>query len=228
MAQFEEATRGRGRSTALYDDPDQSGFADRELVHALDEKLKADPTYPVPEGFRKVTEKVPIYAYRLPDCAASILSESQVIATPLVDEILFGALGIHFLEPQVQFEVKTKVKPTISKTKKLANPAEALSYMKKADKNIEAAQFQTKKTTAFGLMSAADKRKEALEVKPKLNLALKMQVTKQDLKSRPHYQEVAEVFEEMLQAAEKGLDHLPPRLNRAPGQYQNDIKKEKA
>jgi hypothetical protein len=35
---------------------------------------------------------------------------------------------------------------------------------------------------------------------------------------------VAEVFEEMLQAAEKGLDALPPRLNRAPGQVQNEAK----
>jgi len=105
-----------------------------------------------------------------------MLSESQVIATQVVDELLFGALGIHFLEPQVQFELKVKVKPTIAKAKKQGNPAEALSYMKKADKNIEEAQ--TKKTTAFALMSAADKRKEALEVKPKLNLALKMQVTK--------------------------------------------------
>jgi hypothetical protein len=77
-------------------------------------------------------------------------------------------------------------------------------------------------------MSAADKRKEALEVKPKLNLALKMQVTKQDLKNRPHYQEVAEVFEEMLQAAEKGLDHLPDRRNRAPGQITNEGKLQKA
>lgn len=176
VTQFEEATRDRGRSTALYEDPDQSGFADRELVAALDKKLQADPSYPVPEGFRKVTEKVPIYEYRLPDCAASMLSESQVIATQVVDELLFGALGIHFLEPQVQFELKVKVKPTIAKAKKQGNPAESLSYMKKADKNIEEAQ--TKKTTAFALMSAADKRKEALEVKPKLNLALKMQVTK--------------------------------------------------
>lgn len=156
----------------MYEDPDQSSFADKELVEALDKKLQADPSYPVPEGFRKVTEKVPIYEYKLPDCAASILSESQVIATTVVDELLFGALGIHFLEPQVQFEIKVKVKPTIAKGKKPPNPAEALSYMKKADKNIEEAQ--TKKTTAFALMSAADKRKEALEVKPKINLALKM------------------------------------------------------
>jgi Skp family chaperone for outer membrane proteins len=74
--------------------------------------------------------------------------------------------------------------------------------MKKIDKKIE---DSTTKATAYASMSAADKRKEALEVKPKINLALKLQVTKQDLKNRPHYQEVAEVFEEMLQATEKGL-----------------------
>jgi hypothetical protein len=53
-------------------------------------------------------------------------------------------------------------------------------------------------------MSASEKRREAMEIKPKINLALKLQVTKQDLRDRPLYQEVAEVFEEMLQAVEKG------------------------
>ena len=71
------------------------------------------------------------------------------------------------------------------------------------------------------MMSAQEKRREALEIKPKLSLALKLQVTKQDLANRPHYQEVAEVFEEMLQAACKGLTHLPPRVNRLPGQLQS-------
>ena len=85
--------------------------------------------------------------------------------------------------------------------------------MKKNDKKRD----DRNKATAFASMSAAEKRMAALEVKPKLSLALKLQVTKQDLKNRPHYQEVAEVFEEMLLATEKGLEHLPPRLNRAPG-----------
>ena len=49
-------------------------------------------------------------------------------------------------------------------------------------------------------------------------------MTKKDLKQRPFYQEVAEVFEEMLQATEQGLFSLPPRLNRAPGQVQNEWK----
>ena len=56
--------------------------------------------------------------------------------------------------------------------------------------------------SAAATLSAAQKRQQELEVKPKLNLALKLQVTKKDLKQRPFYQEVAEVFEEMLQATE--------------------------
>ena len=63
-------------------------------------------------------------------------------------------------------------------------------------------------------------------------------MTKQDLKSRAHYQEVAEFFEELLQAVDKdvrhkegpnkGLMYLPPRLNRAPGQVDNKAKQDRA
>ena len=53
-------------------------------------------------------------------------------------------------------------------------------------------------------------------------------MTKQDLKNRPHYQEVAEVFEEIIQATEKGLFYLPNRLNRAPGQVNNEAKAQRA
>lgn len=53
---------------------------------------------------------------------------------------------------------------------------------------------------------------------------MKLEVAKFPLKERPHAQEVAEVLEEIMQAADKGLDHLPPRLNRAPGQVWNEAK----
>ena len=133
----------------------------------------------MPEGFRKVVEKQPVFTYAIPDCARNLLSEGQVIATELVDELLFDAIGEHFLEPLITFEHRTRVKPAIAKQGK--PPADALRYMKKADKQSE------KKATAYAAMSAHDKRMSALEIKPKLSLALKLQVTKQDLKNRPHY-----------------------------------------
>lgn len=39
LEQWEEATRARGKSTQLYEDPDQSSFADKELIAALDKKV---------------------------------------------------------------------------------------------------------------------------------------------------------------------------------------------
>jgi hypothetical protein len=191
----------------------------------LDKKVNEDSTYPIPEGFRKQVEKIPVYSYKIPDCAKPLLKEGQVIATEVMDAILFEALGTHFLEPLISFDVKYKVKPSITRTSK--PPAEALSYMKKVEKKIDLVN-NAPKGTAFAQMSAADKRREALEVKPKINLGLKLQVMKQDLKNRPHYQEVAEVFEEIIQASLLGLTELPPRLNRAPGQVKNEAKELKA
>ena len=76
LHQFAEATRERGKSTALYEDPDASSFADRELIQALEQKVNADPTYPLPEGYKKQQEKIPKYAYKVPDCAKTIIRES--------------------------------------------------------------------------------------------------------------------------------------------------------
>ena len=67
--QWTEATRDRGKSTQLFEDPDQSSFADTELVAALNRKAQADPNFIIPEGFRKITEKTPIYNYVIPECA---------------------------------------------------------------------------------------------------------------------------------------------------------------
>jgi hypothetical protein len=69
LTQFEQATRDRGKSTALYEDPDASSMQDRELIQALEKKVNEDSNYPIPEGFTKVIEKTPIYSYKVADCA---------------------------------------------------------------------------------------------------------------------------------------------------------------
>ena len=90
-----------------------------------------------------------------------------------MDEILFKALEIHFLEPQVSFDIKTKIKPAITNSKKQDNPKDAMPrYMQaKGEKPPVAPES---KVAAFAHMTAAQKRQDALEVKPKLNLALKL------------------------------------------------------
>ncbi len=42
----------------LFEDPDYTAIGDRALIKALNEKLANDPTYPIPEGYFKQTERV--------------------------------------------------------------------------------------------------------------------------------------------------------------------------
>ncbi len=96
----------------LYEDPDltfQSG-EDLQLIKALNEKLKKDPNYPIPEGYIKVTEKTPVYEYKVPACLVDKLPESKLITIELLDDLINSALGFHFLEPVVSFEDYPKVK----------------------------------------------------------------------------------------------------------------------
>lgn len=159
----------------LYEDPDQSSFNDRELMLALQDKVNDDQDFPVPEGFKKVLERVPNYSFKVPECVAQVFKESQVVATEMMDQIMFEAVGIHFLEPQVSFSEKWKIKTAITKKKVFREPN---SYMKaKSEKPIEDLVSMSEapgNKIGVGQLTAEQKRLDALEVKPKLSLALKM------------------------------------------------------
>jgi len=58
-----------------------------------------------------VTEKSPLYEYRIPDYVADSLPESQLVSVYLMDDLLFEVMGIHFLEPLVSFDEKVKCRP---------------------------------------------------------------------------------------------------------------------
>jgi hypothetical protein len=61
---FEEATRSRGQSTVLFEDPDAPGIGvDVKLIKALNEKLIREPQYPIPEGYMKQLERTPVVEY---------------------------------------------------------------------------------------------------------------------------------------------------------------------
>jgi hypothetical protein len=53
VTNFEAATRARGHSTVLYEDPDATSAGDKVLIKALNDKLRTDPGYPIPEGYYK-------------------------------------------------------------------------------------------------------------------------------------------------------------------------------
>ena len=138
ISDWRDATRNRGQSTILYEDPDATGAGDMELCLELNKKLHEDPTYPIPEGYSKGVEKIPIYNYRIPESAQGVLSEGQIVATEVFDEFLFELLGVHFIEPLVTIEERPRVRPRVQGMfKPKGDKAEALNYMKKIDRNAK-------------------------------------------------------------------------------------------
>ena len=127
VTQLEMAARDRGLSTAVFEDPDQSVYADAELIAALEKKVKEDPTFIIPEGYKKEVQRIPRYHFRVAQPARDVLKESSVIGIEILDDIFHKAFGIHVLEPQFAFDTKVKVKPTFIKPKKKDQEP---SYMK--------------------------------------------------------------------------------------------------
>ena len=70
LKQFEEAAKRSGVSVGIYEELRKSN----ELVRAIETRLFWEGhTFKMPEGFRKITEKVPKYSYKLPACALNHL-----------------------------------------------------------------------------------------------------------------------------------------------------------
>jgi hypothetical protein len=65
------------------------------------------------------------------------------------------------------------------------------------------------------------------EIKPKLPTKMKLLVAEQPMAERPHFNETAEVLEEILKAVSNNLTQMPPRAHYGVGNISNKVKEEK-
>lgn len=193
-------------------------------------------------------EKTPIYEFKVPVQISRVISEAKVVCLEVLDSILNDVCDFHFLEPLVSFKDVLKVKPMLAAAK--PPPAEALALMSRASNDKKKAVSQVAPTHASSNKSG-DQPKVGLTgkdqppiapnpsddeyVRPKLNLALKLEVSQTPLAQRSHVLNVAEVLEEILTllddkdgvVSSEETIHLPPRLHKAPGKTLNEARKQK-
>ena len=227
---FMWSTKQKKESIILYEDPDATALGDPDILRQLNKIVETNPDYPIPEGYRKVSQKSIEFEYIIPTHFA--IPEGTMICVELLDEIFDELFGLHIIEPIAQYITETKVQPSIVRPHK---GAIALKYMDGIDKPKKLRQLAPIKKGSFdstGGMGrsksggvAAHKTKE--ERKPKLSTCLKMEVAQAKREERPHLQEIAEVFEEILLAVEAGKMQLVPRKGYGPGQIINFVKKER-
>ena len=81
----------------------------KQKIDEIEKRLK-DGTGIIPEGFTTYKETEQTVKYEAP----SFLPEKNKIAIEMVDEILFSAVGIRFLEGIVNLETVTKVRSRLA------------------------------------------------------------------------------------------------------------------
>ncbi len=145
--------------------------------------MRKDPSYPVPEGYVKVSEKTAVYDYRIPNEIADKINPSKVVCVELLDEIVNKAFGFHFLEPLVSFEEFPKVKPVMNQIKPIQ--AEAVTLMNKAAEGLKKSSLVPDPTSRSQSQLQTTAGEDDF-FRPKLNLALKLEVSKHPLVERSH------------------------------------------
>ena len=210
MTRMRETQKKKGANTILFEDPEATAIADSDLVIALNKKIKEDPNYPIPEGFKKRKEKTLVYTYGAPSYLN--LSESQTMALDIMDELLTKLFDMHFLEPVCTFEEQYSIRPIVYKGKDKDKGVGSASYFAAIDKKIKAREMSHQ-----AKMDPLERRKMYNERPPRLPTNLKLEVAKFPLEKRAHGQETAEVLEEILRAVERNQTELPPRKMYGPG-----------
>ena len=79
------------------------------MLLLLNEKLKQNPNFPIPHGYKKVTDVIIEDSYHVPDQLG--MSESEKISMELLDEVLLKAAGLHILESIPVKRTVTRVVP---------------------------------------------------------------------------------------------------------------------
>eukprot|EP01022_Parablepharisma_sp_SALTPOND_P028665 TRINITY_DN71377_c2_g1_i1.p3 TRINITY_DN71377_c2_g1~~TRINITY_DN71377_c2_g1_i1.p3 ORF type:complete len:558 (+),score=149.58 TRINITY_DN71377_c2_g1_i1:4544-6217(+) len=223
---FENATSGRGENVVLYKDPDTTALGDQDLLKELNKMVKTNPDYPVPEGYRKVTEKEAHFDFELKPELEKYISEGEKIAIELLNEIVStGIPGVHFIESIVKYELKTKVYPDIVKPQKQLLPTR---YMDAVEKKVKPKDLGVNRTND---LLAPIKKRTLDEPMKRLPTSMKLIVAGLPKEIREIGKEVAVLLDEIIEAVEDGRSDLSKKkekINKAlkeREEYNEELKK---
>lgn len=220
-----------------------SAVADNGVIAELNRRLASDPSYPIPDGYQKVTEKEMENKYVIP--AYFPIKHSKRVVVEVLDGILSDIFGFHILEPMSEMKEHVRARPILKQMTKdkvmaevglqqnknampshstlvkrsrpqdktVSHSTDAISTLKKGSLARDAS-----KSEIASLQKAINIKNEAAAL-PKLILGpiIKLEVAKQPAKTRADALEAAYALEEMLQAVEQGQTQLP-RLEKNGGQ----------
>lgn len=173
-------------STEIFDEPDP-GTGDKDVVRSLNKLLSKDPNTNIPDGYKKIADKDLLILFVVPSCLN--LPQSYVNCIEILDSI-FNSIGIHILEPQVQYINTYRAKGIAPKEKSLPPSIEKLENVsrEKIKNNLSTNSIKLSPTIKFHVAHAPSEDKEV-------------------------YEEVSLLLEDVLRSVQLKMKRL---INRAP------------
>lgn len=114
LALIEQFQRSQSKvvPASFYTEPDY-GVGDKDIIKALNARIKHDPNMEMPEGYKKIQEKDVMIVYKVPKVLG--MSKAYRASLEIIDEILFSSLKVHFLIPNVVIFPVTTVRGFLNK-----------------------------------------------------------------------------------------------------------------
>ena len=176
----------RHLSTENFDEPDP-GKGDKDVVKSLNKLLAKDPNTPMPDGYKKITDKDLRILYVVPKTLNLPVSYECAIET--LDFIL-SKIGIRIIEPQVELVTTYRAKGTGIKKEKTE------SFIAEKPESIKAKSSLS-----------------TLPPKVKLSPALKFCLAHSPSDQKEVYEECASLLEDILHSVQLKMVRI---INRQP------------
>ena len=201
--------KSKNISTEVFDEPDP-GKGDKDVVKSLNKLLLKDPNTPMPEGYKRITDKDLRIFYTVPDCLGMPASYKNSIE--ILDSILSN-IGIRIIEPQVEYITNYRAKgiAPVKREKSVNQPL----YDRSENPSKE------KIKSALSMISSNS---------AKLSPALKFCIAHAPSDEKETYEECASLLEDILHSIQlkmKRVINRQPKVGAQEEKFEQKKEKEK-
>ena len=162
-------------------------MGDKDIIPMLNKKLVENPKTQLPNGYKRIADKSVSVIYTVPPAIGVQISG---ICIEVLDEILYSALGIHFLEPYIEISTKYQARGVLVKP-------EGNSALLERPKSL------TRNAQSYNAQSLLND--------VRLGARLRFEVSQAPPENQPNLLQVALVLEDLVHTVEVGSKRL---LNR--------------
>ena len=198
LDQLKKVTRDKSGSVEIFDNPEEAYFQENEVIREFNRRLRENPDYILPEGYKRVKQTTLDYEYNLHPMLQKNISSSYVEVLEVLDSIFAESpkLGFRLVEPLSIKNEAYLAKPALFQginqkmkdyTKGYLSPRRPVSTSKRLNPPVD-------------IPSPPSKVKREFRPYVNFSLGIKLGIAETSVKHKSIAEEVAYCMEDLLRA----------------------------